>query len=134
MYRKFGLRKYKLTLRRIFEVIRNRSIEGIEHRDSFAKMHKRRRLRAAIVSFQEYTLRKLTEQSTSKAIKTLKAKNLKILALASILKFSAKAKAIKGDSIQEKLLDSDAVIMDDYSNFVVVEHSSSIDFIPVEAL
>ena len=97
-------------------------------------MHKRRRLRAAIVSFQEYTLRKLTEQSTSKAIKTLKAKNLKILALASILKFSAKAKAIKADSIQEKLLDSDAVIMDDYSNFVVVEHSSSIDFIPVEAL
>ena len=52
----------------------------------------------------------------------------------SLSKFVAKAKEVKGDPIQEKLLDSEAVELDDHSNFVVIEHSQQIDFIPVSAL
>ena len=52
----------------------------------------------------------------------------------SLAKFVAKAKEVKGDPIQEKLLDSEAVELDDRSNFIVIEHSQQIDFIPVSAL
>ena len=47
----------------------------------------------------------------------------KILAFRSLLKFVKKAKEIKGDMIQEKLLDSEAVIIDEHGNLVVVNHS-----------
>ena len=58
----------------------------------------------------------------------------KILAFRSLLKFVKKAKEIEGDTIPEKFLDSEAVIIDEHGNLVVVNHSQSIDFIPVSAL
>ena len=64
----------------------------------------------------------------------MKAHNLKVLAMRALFKFVKKAKAIKGDPIQERLIDSEAVEMDENGDFVVVNHSSSIDFIPVNAL
>lgn len=48
-----------------------------------------------------------------------------------MLKFVKKAKEIKGDPIQEKLLDSEAAIMDEDGNMIVEEGRSSLDFIPV---
>ena len=85
-------------------------------------------------SLQEYTLRKLIEHKNSSKIKATRIKNQKHLTMRSFNKFAIKAREIKGDPIQEKLLDSEAVIMDQDSNFVVVDHSKSIDFVPVHAL
>ena len=97
-------------------------------------MWRKRRLRTAMDSLQEYTLRKLIEHKNSSIIKATRVKNQKKLAMRALDKFVTKAKQIKGDPIQEKLLDSEAVIIDEDNNFVVVEHSKSIDFVPVAAL
>ena len=97
-------------------------------------MWRKRRLRTAMDSLQEYTLRKLIEHKNSSIIKATRVKNQKKLAMRALDKFVTKAKQIKGDPIQEKLLDSEAVIIDEDNNFVVIEHSKSIDFVPVAAL
>ena len=86
-------------------------------------MFRKRRLRAAIDSFQEYTMRKLIEHKNFTHIKAANVQAQKALALKSLFKFVAKAKEIKGDTIQEKLLNSEAVIIDEEGNLVVVEHS-----------
>ena len=52
----------------------------------------------------------------------------------SFTKFVAKAKEIKGDPIQENLLNSEAVIIDENGQFIVIEHSQSIDFFSIQAL
>ena len=86
-------------------------------------------------SLQEYTLRELNAHRVTKAMKALKVKNLKSVTVKSFQRYKEKARAVRGDRIQEKLLNSDAVVMDrDSGDFVVVEHSSSIDFIPVDTL
>jgi len=55
-------------------------------------MHRRRRLRKALDSLQEYTLRKLIEKTNSNSIISKRQKNLKTLAMRSFDKFVAKAK------------------------------------------
>ena len=79
-------------------------------------------------------MRKLIEHRNFKFIKANNIKNLKALAIRSFAKYQAKSKQSTGDPIQEKLLYSDAVIINDDNEFEVVDHSASIDFIPVDAL
>ena len=69
MYKRFLTRQRRLQLKKCFSVIKAESEEGIEYRESFERMHRRRRLRTAIDSLQEYTLRKLAEQKKSSAIR-----------------------------------------------------------------
>ena len=58
----------------------------------------------------------------------------KQLAWRSLIKFIRKAKAVKHDPIQDKLLDAEGVVMDVDSNFIVLNESSSVDFIEVSSL
>lgn len=131
---RYARRKARLELRRCFARIRQLSQDQVYHRESFARMFRKRRLRTAMDSLQEYTLRKLIEHRNSKEIRAASLRAKQALALKSLARFAQKAKAVKGDAIQEKLLASEAVELDEAGNFVVVEHSQSIDFIPVAAL
>ena len=85
----------------------------------------------AMTELSVYAKRKIFERKNANLIKAIKARALKSLAWRSVLKFVKKAKEIKGDPIQEKLLDSEAAIMDEDGNMVVEEGRSSLDFIPV---
>ena len=52
----------------------------------------------------------------------------------SLAKYLAKSKQVRGDPIQERLLEADGVIIDDHNELIVVNPSQSVDFIPVHAL
>ena len=107
--RRYEKRKVRLQMRKCFATIKQVSQEQITYRESFLRMFRKRRQRTAMDSLQEYTMRKLIEHKNFKHIKASNAKAQMTLAMRSLAKFVAKAKEIKGDTIQEKLLDSEAV-------------------------
>ena len=72
-------------------------------RQAYAKL-----LLHCLDEMQRYRRRKFFERSNEKAIKRIKAAFLKDLALRAFKKYAAKAKEVKGDLIQSRLLDADA--------------------------
>ena len=82
---------------------------------------------------RRYRRRKLFEHANEKAIKRIKAAYLKDLAYRAFRKFAVKAKEVKGDLIQTRLLDasSDEVILGKRNEFVIL--NPDLEFVSIQS-
>ena len=99
LYRRFGFRQHCLRLKKAFDLMRKESIIQMRYRDKFLAMHNKRRKNNALLVLSEYAKRKIFEKKNSDQIKANKIRALKALTWRSVLRFVAKAKAVKGDPI-----------------------------------
>ena len=108
-------------MKKCFREVRQVSKEQVYYRDKYTSLHNKRRANLALLTLKTYAKRKRFEQKNSTRIKFNGLQASKSLVWRSFVKFATKAKAVKGDPIQERLLDSDATVMDVNGDMIVTE-------------
>lgn len=117
---------------RVYGEIRLFAMEQLKLAHTLQRARQRKIKKFVVTYMYEYAKRKQYEAEIERRIRRMKAKLSLQVSLKSFFKFIAKAKEIKGDSIQERLLDSESVIIDENNKFVIVKPYASVDFVDVE--
>ena len=82
---------------------------------------------------RRYNRKKQFENRNTRRIKQIKAENLKILAMKAFKKYTTKTREIKGDLIQERLMEAEEVILDEKNDFEVLNGNVNYEFFTVQS-